>query len=306
MLLLDAPAVDCDTGCIGTDTQLPRNFRTTQDPFLPSLLRPNRPLPKRGGLDTLNASGSAQFSIPQLQKVLARLGWKKILFLDLRQEPHGFLNKTAVSWYGENNALNSTKSLEEIKDDEKIRLANLLTQKSVLVQSFSGTSNTQSCPIEKSMSVSIKPETTATEETQFLQLPRDRLSGYSYLMSPTPDHQRPTDAEVDRFTNLIKILEPDTWIHFHCKAGRGRTTTFMVLYDMLKNGSKISATDILERQKLLGGADLFDLKSKPDPRRKKWAEERLAFLYRFYEYCRQEGPEFKKTWSKWNSQTSIH
>lgn len=87
LLLLDAPAVDCSSGNLVNDNQYPRQFRTTEDPFPLAKTKP----PSRNGLDSLNASGSAQFSLPQFKKILERLGDKKALFIDLRQEPHGII-----------------------------------------------------------------------------------------------------------------------------------------------------------------------------------------------------------------------
>jgi hypothetical protein len=299
LLILDAPSVDCTTGKIGSDSQLPRNFRTSEDSFPQTARHSHRKgrLPSLSGLDTLNASGSAQFSGLQLTKILDRLEGKKILFIDLRQEPHGFINEGAVSWYGAYNAINSQKPIEEIEKDEDIRLQRLLAQKSVLLRSFANISSKRSCPAGKAIDKTLEPRTVSTEEIRLLQLPL----AVNYLRIPVPDYQRPNDLEVDRFLDQIKALEPKTWIHFHCAAGRGRTTTFLVLYDMLKNCSKISYLDIIERQKILGGTDLLNTKSKTDPQRRKWADERLKFLNRFYEYCREEGPHFKQTWSKWSS-----
>lgn len=51
-------------------------------------------MPTREGLDELQASGSAQFSLNQfsaLTKALQENGAKDIYIVDLRQENHGFL-----------------------------------------------------------------------------------------------------------------------------------------------------------------------------------------------------------------------
>ncbi|MEO5968710.1 MAG: hypothetical protein ABIQ95_02180, partial [Bdellovibrionia bacterium] len=251
LLILDAPSVDCNSGNISADLQLPRNFRSSEDPFPRSSRRfgTKGSIPNLGGLDTLNASGSAQFSKPQLVKIFNRLAGKNILFIDLRQEPHGFINEGAISWYGENNAINSTRPRGEIEKDEQTRLQNLLAQESVRLKSFLFTSTTGKCPTGKPTEVAVQPKIVHREEAQLQQL---QLTG-TYLRIPTPDYQRPSDAEVDRFLSQVKALDPKTWIHFHCAAGRGRTTTFLALYDMFKNYSKISFSEIIERQKLLGG-----------------------------------------------------
>ena len=285
LLLLDAPAVSCKSGTLEADTELPLQFRRS---------------------DTLNASGSAQFSVPQLKKVLAQSGGNSTrsparslernppLLIDLRQEPHGYLNDAAVSWYGADNAINATRPNQEIERDEAARLRGLLLQQSVTLKSFVSSKNPESCPVGEGMDLSLPPNSIATEADLVTQL------GASYLRIPVPDHQRPKDRDVDLFLSQVKGLSPETWIHFHCEAGKGRTTTFLVLYDILRNCTGVSLSAILERQKRLGGSDLQDTHSKTDPRRKKWAMERFEFIQQFYKYCLGESPTFRSTWSNWS------
>jgi hypothetical protein len=62
------------------------------------------------------------------------------------------------------------------------------------------------------------------------------------------------DRSMMRWTDLFSRsarLPENAWAHFHCEAGLGRTTTFMVLYDMLRNANRVSLEDIVQRQKIL-------------------------------------------------------
>jgi hypothetical protein len=77
-------------------------------------------------------------------------------------------------------------------------------------------------------------------------------TGASYVRISVTDHARPLDDEVDRFILAVRALPENAWAHFHCEAGRGRTTTFMVLYDILRNANRVSLEDIVRRQKILG------------------------------------------------------
>ena len=63
---------------------------------------------------------------------------------------------------------------------------------------------------------------------------------------------------VNYFIDIIKSHSEDTWFHFHCKAGVGRTTTFMIMYDIIKNGNNVSLNDIIGRQVLLSGISQRD------------------------------------------------
>lgn len=64
-------------------------------------------------------------------------------------------------------------------------------------------------------------------------------------------------------------------IHFHCKAGIGRTTTFMIMYDIIKNYQHISLNDIIKRQVVLSK---MDEKNSQDF----YTGEHFKFLEKFY------------------------
>ncbi len=73
------------------------------------------------------------------------------------------------------------------------------------------------------------------------------------------DFHGPDQASVVKFVNFAKTIPDNTWLYFHCRAGRGRTTTFMSMYDMMKNAKQVTFDEIMDRQLALGGADLRDL-----------------------------------------------
>jgi Inositol hexakisphosphate len=123
--------------------------------------------------------------------------------------------------------------------------------------------------------------------------------GHEYFRIPAPDYKRPRDQDIDRFVQFYKQHGSGKWIHFHCAAGQGRTTTFMTMFDMMKNAKNVSAKDIMKRQWMVGGIDI-NATDKKDRNRKTWAEERRDFILRFHKYAAAEGPDFKKTWSEWN------
>lgn len=57
----------------------------------------------------------------------------------------------------------------------------------------------------------------------------------NYIRIPVQDRHGPDDDTVNAFVTFVKTLPEDVWLHFHCLAGEGRTTTFMVIYDILRN-----------------------------------------------------------------------
>jgi protein-tyrosine phosphatase len=111
------------------------------------------------------------------------------------------------------------------------------------------------------------------------------------------DHLLPSDADVDRFVALVRDLKPDAWLHFHCRAGSGRTTTFLVLYDMLRNADHLSAAEIVARQAAVPTHyDLFDARRND---RDENYQERARFVRAFHPYARAFHDGCKGSWTEW-------
>jgi len=86
----------------------------------------------------LDASGSGQFSAKELDAVRERTGGRPLIVLDLRQESHGFVDGTAVSWFGARDAANSGKSSDQIGVDESALLAGVAGRQTVTAQKVTG------------------------------------------------------------------------------------------------------------------------------------------------------------------------
>jgi hypothetical protein len=127
--------------------------------------------------------------------------------------------------------------------------------------------------------------------------------GCQYIRLPVTDLNRPSNDMVDQFIDYVITLPEDNWVHFHCKAGKGRTTTFMTLLDIMRNGQYVEFQDILARQKLIGGSDLSSIE-KPDLEKSRAANERFEFVKDFYLY-RLQVPDFSISWSDWVVQQQI-
>lgn len=250
--------------------QLPKHFRSTQTMPVSS-----KPL-NLNGLSDLHLIGSGQFSELALKQVINKLHTKKITVVDLRQESHGFLNGNAISWYAPQDAINADKTDSEIEAAQAKSLKRLSEYPRVNVYRI-----LQKSPkgeIEKTQRVEFAVRRVSSEETLVKKL---RLHYHRLYVQ---DFHGPDAQQVDRFIEIVKQIKPDEWVYFHCRAGIGRTTTFMAMYDMLHHASQISYEDILARQRAMGGKDLTQL-PPPSSFKYKAAVARLNFLKQFYDYA---------------------
>jgi len=271
LLVVDAPA--------GTPDHLSR-FRTMDAAFPADTARP----PSREGLAGLHASGSSEFSVAGLAMLRARLPVERFTVVDLREESHGYVAGLPVSWEANHNWANVGKSSAEVRADEEQRLAALARRERVTLTRMNARWGRDGVT-----SWTVRPRETMTEEQLV------RAHGLGYERFTVSDHTYPNDADTDRFVQLAKQELRSGWLHFHCKAGIGRTTVFLAMADMIANAPRVSRDDILRRQRLLGGFDTEEVKPSGD-----WHEEtarkRRDFLYAFYDYCRAAPPV---TWSEY-------
>ena len=197
--------------------------------------------PSTEGLDGLNISGSAQFSEPQfhqLAKTLRKLAkGKRVYVIDLRQESHVFLNGNPISWYSEHNWANAGLTLSQIQQDEAERFGTLVGR---TVDAYGVAHDMKSGHTRITVHSCIMEQTAVEDE------------GFGYLRLPAPDLSWPPPALIDEFIEFVKGIDmAQTWLHFHCHAGTGRTGIFMMLYDKLKNPT-VSMEDIVIRHVLTG------------------------------------------------------
>jgi len=242
------------------------------------------------GLSDLHIAGSAQYSPDEWQAMMQRFANQPLKVFDLRQESHGLLNQLGISWYGPENAANAGKTQQAVNQDQALRLKDLSRQAVVTVFQI----------VEKSPAGVVVQAIPSQHLVQAV-LSEARFvaqKGYAYQRLYVQDHHAPTDDQVDQFMLAVRDFPPSQWLYFHCRGGRGRTTTFMALYDMLHNAKKVSFHDIMARQVALGGEDLTILPS-PDSFKYQPALERLLFLKKFYRYAATNQDQFKTSWRAW-------
>lgn len=247
----------------------------------------------------LRASASGQFSVLELQNILNEIpvAAHNIWIVDLRLESHGFINGFPVSWVIDRNGVNIGKTPYQISKEEQVLINSIRLQKNVIV--FEQLKFDDGSIAAQNPSF-LKPDDVYTEK----EIVESFYANYArfYVL----DHNRPSDAEVDRFIYFVqeKVKQED-WIHFHCRGGGGRSSTFITMYDIMLNAKNTSFAEILRRQYLMGNVQLDVL---PISRAKFWkrslAKERFDFLLRFYSYATDTSGFGHCAWSEWQKMHS--
>ena len=266
--------------------ELPRSFRLMTDAFA---VETGTAL-SRDGLETLRASASGEPSYTALPMLYARLreaagAGAPIYLVDLRQESHGYVNHAyPVSWHKERNWANRGRTAEQVERDERGRLAALIGSRVTFE------------PMGRYDTEHFEPATLDVNAVTTEREAAERI-GFQYFRIAATDQAAPSDAAIDSFVALAASLPETAWLHFHCHAGHGRTTTFLIFYDLMKNPG-LPLETIAARQYALGGSDILH------PSGEGWRgdeqEKRAGVVRAFYQYVKEEGKAgFRTPWSRW-------
>lgn len=234
-----------------------------------------------------NLSASSQFSTAQFQEVLCKLKHdycvepEQVYVVDLREEPHFFINDKAIS-AGHIKALNDNDKFgsfvgmpaSEIIEMEELYCQMLLKQEDVHIHQAKDKKSRNTKKRYEPMLMNVK---TAQTEKSFIE-----STGAHYKRFPITDHQHPTDVLTQDFIEFVNNLPENAWIHFHCRGGKGRTGTAVFMYDVLKNTSQYSFPILLKRSLLFGiSKNIFRINLK-ETTKIKTSKDRKAFLEGFY------------------------
>jgi hypothetical protein len=285
------PPADANSPVLIWDTDpklnkgLPRNFRTTDDP----LKTTTDGIVIKTGLADLRASGGAEFTADGLKLLLTHTRGPVTIF-DLRQETHVFVNGLPISWFATNDWANVGRPQSAIEADEAARVQSL--------KPGSGIGVSAGVTVKKpGVGTGALEHVTVKHASTERDIVESNKAGYVRLT--VTDHARPLDEEVDRFILAVRGLPENGWAHFHCEAGRGRTTTFMALYDMLRNANRVTLEDIARRQKLLGYDYDVLQPAEPGSWKAPYTDDRIAFIRAFYDYARANPNGRPQLWSEW-------
>jgi len=234
--------------------KLPRNFRDLEQ-------------------FNLKASASAQFNENELKNIILKNPDKKITVVDLRLEYHGFWDNKAIAFKNISQINNSLTGFNYNHDQEKkILLENIYNQDKSIFPNF----------LSSELNTSNKHQQILTEQ-EICQ-----KNNCQYQRFGLEDHHFP---DTEQFQQIIEFLykiesSPNSKIHVHCAAGRGRTAIFLVIYDILKNYQNSTIDEIFIRHAQLGGANLSNIQNEYE-----WSNEEkkhISILYDLYYQLNQK------------------
>ncbi|SFE08636.1 phosphatase domain-containing putative toxin [Paracidovorax konjaci] len=242
------------------------------------------------GLDTLLLAGSERISsVDQVKEIRRHFGDVPLVVVDLRQESHAVAQKHPLTWRGAMDWANVGLKTDAVLELEAQQIEALRLQRSATALHADQVKGKTADPAAKRLDTAeVRSEQEIVE-----------AAGAAYSRIAVSDHVRPAREDVDRFIALVRSLPEGTALHVHCNGGRGRTTTFMALYDMLQNARVVDAASIIARQSSLGyDYNLADTGAVKESKRAFHAD-RLDFLQEFHAYARENPRGQPLSWSEW-------
>lgn len=234
-----------------------------------------------------NLSASAQFSPSEFQEILKNLKDNycvepsQVYVVDLREEPHFFINDKPIS-VGHIQVPNDHDKfysfegmpVSDILDMEEYYCQTLLKQEDVHIHQVQNKKSLNANNRYVPLLMNVKK---AQTEKNFVE-----SMGAHYKRFPFTDHQHPTDRITQDFIEFIKNLPANAWVHFHCRGGKGRSGTAIFMYDVFKNTSQYSFPILLKRSLLFGiSKNIFTINMSAKTKIKT-SKKRKAFLEEFY------------------------
>jgi hypothetical protein len=214
------------------------------------------------GLREIQASGGPMVNFPDLSKKLNGKN-KNIVILDGMWEYHGYIKGIPTTYFG-----------YQKKDlDLRYLLRRLL---------FTGTTD-------------IRRDLVTSEPDMA------KSYGYDYRNIKIDSKALTTDKAVDEFVAFVDTLPPDTWVHFHCRLGKGRTSMMLVMFDTMRNAPQVALKDIIKRQRILGSENLANtISKKGGTYTSETLTNRKRFIESFYDFICQRKAGGIQRWSEWN------
>ncbi|KAL9580539.1 MAG: hypothetical protein Q9212_004431 [Teloschistes hypoglaucus] len=257
------------------------------------------------GLEELKMIGTEQFSEWKLAALLEEIRRhhslpKRSVVVDMREESHGFVNGEPVSVYGQYNWDNVDVAAFDIPQVEIEKLSTISSNHSGLFDIPQRKTVAKNAQNLAPLPVDPKTARVESEEELLKRLAPDETQ---YFRFPVSDHARPDDRQVEELVSLMRaiLLNEDKTFIVHCHGGMGRTTTVMVMFDMLRNAPQVSRKAIETRQVTLRRKQGSDPTKAENAYKAMHAGERDQLLGEFwlYAYHNSVFAPNPQTWTEW-------
>jgi protein-tyrosine phosphatase len=260
-------------------------------------------------------SASAQFNHLQLRNLIQNIiklpiknKIQKILILDLRQETHCFIDGTPISLRSHANAINKGEKRDNIivNENKWIKRLESFIEKGIEIIEIL-TKNDEG-DIKEGNIIKVVASKAESENDLVNSLNSHFTINYGvkliYRRLPVLDHHAPEQGVIDSFIIMIKeILNTNnTWLHVHCKGGKGRSTTFSMIYELIVRKKLDSLEQFIERRAILGDINILERNITSNVT---WLREaaikRRQFIINFYNYIKDNRNGFYSdtSWSLW-------
>jgi protein-tyrosine phosphatase len=205
---------------------------------------------------TKGVTGTGQPTIDGMKKILDEAGAKNktVKWINMREEPVVYVNGKP---YNLRQAAHPDKNLEQgglsaqdvEKQEEQIKKEILEEAKKnggyIVIKDEKIDGNGKFVNVDRK--VKVTEDSVKTVKEVYDDLAKE---GYKvdYKRVPVSDEKPPEKKDFDELVNILKNDDPDMPTILNCHAGRGRTTTAMVIADLIKTSNKEGDTGKTIRQ----------------------------------------------------------
>ena len=270
-------------------------------------------------------SGSAQYSQAQFKELIEKLiklnkgRSKKIFFIDLRQESHVMINGKPITWYVPQNIRNVGRSLKWIESFERSQVP--LMKNAFVSLEVPQKKNRNMGVYVKTKNLKVLAKEVETERVMISRLNKSLKKKHKdieihYFRFPVADHgvpfqaildkENPNENSLDLFLNFVRhyVLSEEhvPWLHFHCRAGKGRTTSFLYFYDLILNANKdLNVDDVIQYHNREGGLNLNALSGFENDFLFKLGGQvnRKYLAHKFFQFTKSLAFKKSESWTTW-------
>jgi len=180
-------------------------------------------------------------------------GKTRVLWTNLREEPVIYINGRTLTLRDVNHkGMNlenpgasgaDAEALEKRLKDELIANARRDDQGRLLIETYkeAGFDKEKNEPILEKVMLPVNESDIKTTREVFDGIAREyREKGITvdFNRVPISDEKKPEDKDIDQLIGQFRAVDDSTEVVFNCQAGRGRTTTGMTIFDMLRRGKE--------------------------------------------------------------------